>query len=61
MKTLIRITSSYFCAGIEVEDQHVVNTAPILKYMNGWSMSQVIDYVKKNLWTLKVVEKWSEL
>ncbi len=41
---LYRITSSYFCAGIEVDklSEKIVEAAPILKYVIGWYISDAI-------------------
>jgi hypothetical protein len=52
---LIRISSSYFVAGIILEDKVVVKCAPILRYMRGWSGSDVINYCNKKGWHIEVL------
>ena len=47
---LLRIVSSYFCAGIILEDKTVVKTAPILHYMLGWNETKVQSYCRKKGW-----------
>ena len=61
---LVRITSSYFCVGIVFEGiygkgDRVVKTAPILKYMMGWSMDDVIKYMRKKGWKGELLEPFS--
>jgi len=41
---LIQIISNYFCAGILIENGYVIETAPILKYMKGWTQEKVVRY-----------------
>jgi hypothetical protein len=53
---LLRITSSYFCAGVGVVDDIAVNTAPILKYMNGRSLWWIKKYCEKKKWELEVYD-----
>ena len=50
-KSLIRIESSYFVAGIVIDQNgQVVKAAPIVKYMVGWNTEKVETYCKKRGW-----------
>lgn len=50
-----RIESSYFVAGIEVENNLVTNSAPIIKYMVGWHVDRVWKYCLSKNWNLERV------
>lgn len=50
-------TASNFTAGIVLEDNVVVKAAPIVKYMNGWTLSRVEDYCRKRHWRWTKVTK----
>lgn len=51
---LVRITSKYFCAGLELNDKLVcVNAANIIKYMNGKTFKWVISYCHKKNWKIE--------
>lgn len=39
-----------FCAGVELKGSIVVKTAPILKYMLGWSVERVYSYARNRGW-----------
>jgi hypothetical protein len=43
---LVRITSDDFCAGVIIENDHVVETAPILKFTLGWHRSRFVTYFR---------------
>lgn len=47
---LLRITSSYFCAGVVLADGVAVRAAPIVRYMLGWSDSSVRRYCHNKGW-----------
>lgn len=53
MKThvLVRITGPWFVAGLVAEDGRVIEAAPILKYMMGWTGRQVRLYCEQRGWT----------
>lgn len=53
---LLRITSSYFCAGIITVNDIVVKYAPILKYMKGRSIWWIERYCKKKKWELEIYD-----
>lgn len=50
---LIRITAPHFCAGVQVSlpNLGVTETAPILRYMKGWTVFEVENYCDKKGWT----------
>lgn len=48
-----RITAPHFCAGFEVVDGLVVRTAPILKYMQGYTLYWVMRYCLTKQWYLE--------
>lgn len=47
----VRITSGYFCAALIAQDGRVVQTAPILSYMIGWTGRRVARYCAQRGWT----------
>jgi len=54
---LYRITAPYFCAGIFTNPQgQVIYGAPILKYMSGWSINKVMNYVSYKQWEIEEVK-----
>lgn len=55
---LYRITSPRFVAGFEAtaELRVVINSAPILRYMQGWSINKVKEYCRKKHWRLKELD-----
>lgn len=44
---LFGITGPTFVAGIEIKNNKVCKTAPILNYMKGWTFEDVVDYCEK--------------
>lgn len=54
---LVQITSSYFCAGIVLEDDVCTEAAPILKYMRGWGRLRIRDYCRSKGWKAVIVSK----
>lgn len=47
---MIQIDAGYFCAGIVLSKGIVTVSAPIVKYMLGWSRQMVINYCIKKRW-----------
>jgi hypothetical protein len=48
---LIRVESKYFVGGCIVNRSgRVEAAAPIMKYMEGWTISHVYEYCKKKGW-----------
>lgn len=54
-RSLYRISARHFVAGFEAEEGRVVFSAPILRYMVGWSLGHVRDYCKTKRWKLECV------
>jgi hypothetical protein len=53
---LYQIDAGYFCAGIGTDDQNrVVEAAPILRYMVGWSLASALDYSERKGWAVTPV------
>jgi hypothetical protein len=48
---LIRIVARHFVAGLVAKDGKVVEAAPILRYMIGWTGKKVADYCAKKGWS----------
>ena len=49
---LLRITSKYFCAGLEVGGR----CAPILSYMRGWTEDRIRKYCERKNWECEEVD-----
>lgn len=56
-ETLVRITASHFVAGIIVKNDRVTLSAPILKYMRGWTSDRVRQYCKEKGWRASIVKE----
>jgi hypothetical protein len=57
-KTLYVIQAPHFYAGIVFQDEIVVESAPIISYMKGWSREKVEQYVQHKHWHInRVPEK----
>jgi len=53
---LWRITAPHFCAGIFIWNGTVMDTAPILRYMKGYSPSWIAGYCTRKGWQIEYVE-----
>ena len=53
---LIRISSTYFVAGLILDNGIVIKSAPIIKYMIGWSEDKVNSYIIKKGWKKDIIE-----
>lgn len=51
--TTYLITSPHFCVGVVVSHDHVVQTAPIIKWTLGKPFANVRDYCRKRGWTIE--------
>ena len=49
------IDAPHFYCGIVLRQDHVVEAAPIVKYMKGWSRDRVREYCQKKNWKVAVV------
>lgn len=52
---IIRIVAPHFVAGALLEPSGVVRTAPIIKYMVGWTRDKVFGYCKSKGWSAEVI------
>jgi hypothetical protein len=51
MTRLYRITAPHFCAGVLVDALHcVVDAAPIVRYMVGWTDERMAGYCARRGW-----------
>jgi len=48
---LLQITTSYFCAGVEVSGR----AAPIIRYLKGRSEKEITEYCKRKGWKVEIV------
>jgi hypothetical protein len=49
-ETLIAIDAPHFYAGLVAQDGKVIEAAPIIGYMLGWTGKQVANYCAKKGW-----------
>lgn len=48
---LYQIETTYFTAGLVINGQGlVIDAAPIIKYMMGWSEKRAMDYIREKGW-----------
>ena len=52
---LLRITAPHLCAGLVLKDDVVIEAAPILKYMQGWTYNKVLNYCWLKKWNIERV------
>jgi len=53
---LMRITSSYFCAGVILNSKEIIiETAPILKWSKGRDLWWFEKYCKKKKWGMEII------
>ena len=52
---LLRISSNYFVAGIEIKNNKIISIAPIIKYMINWSMPEIKKYCKQKNWKIETI------
>jgi hypothetical protein len=57
IETLAAIDAPHFYAGIVLQDDVVVEAAPIVRYMRKWSRDRVRDYCKEKGWKISVVHQ----
>lgn len=46
----IQVSSSYFVAGLKARDSIIFEAAPILKFMEGWTLGRVKTYCQEKGW-----------
>jgi hypothetical protein len=47
---MVWISAPHFTAGVGLDRGRVASAAPILKYMKGWTLEQVIGYARERGW-----------
>ena len=58
MISTLYVDSGYFFAGVVLERDRVINAAPIIKYMVGWTEAGVRGYANKRGWACgRVIEQ----
>ena len=60
VKQLLQVKNNYLCAGLVIENEVVVEAAPILKYMIGWTCSRVMGYCTYKNWEYEICGKEKE-
>jgi len=55
METLAEIDAPHFNCGIVLQNDRVVEAAPIVKYMKGWTRMRVRSYCRDKGWKVSVV------
>jgi hypothetical protein len=60
-ETLVQIRSRNFVAGIVLIDDKVVETAPILRFLKGWSGQRVWEYCARYRWEVETVRESQQL
>lgn len=50
---LLQLTAKHFCARLIVQNGRVTVTAPILRYMAGWTVARVRQYAVGKGWTVE--------
>ena len=56
MNSLYQIKAKHFVAGLETKHSVVIFTAPIIKYMVGWSLERVKEYCQRKEWELNYIK-----
>lgn len=59
-ETVIQIEAPHFVAGAVLEDGKVWWSAPIIRYMRGWSRNKVVTYCKRKTWHLTFLKDEQE-
>lgn len=57
---LVRITAKHFVVGVVIVNNRVVKAPPIVGYMHGWSLSEVMNYSSRKGWSAIEVSEPSE-
>lgn len=52
---LIQITAPHFCAGLVLVSDIVMLAAPIVKYMQGWTLLRVQAYCAQKRWKEEII------
>jgi len=54
-ETLAVIVAPHFYCGIVLREDRVIEAAPIVRYMRGWSRDRVREYCAGKRWKVSVV------
>ena len=54
---LIKIEAPHFVAGAVVDRNILVISAPIIKYMAGWTVNKAVAYCDSKGWTYQIFEQ----
>ena len=57
IETLAVIDAPHFYCGIVLREDKVIETAPIVRYMKGWSRDRVREYCREKQWKVSVVSE----
>lgn len=52
-----QIKSSYFTAGLIIQNGFVTHAAPIIKYMRGWEIFRVKSYCIRKNWEIEFLDE----
>lgn len=52
---MIQITADHFCAAVTVQNNKVVSTAPILRWMIDWDVEKVLWWCNKKKWKYEFI------
>lgn len=52
---LLRLDAPHFCCGAIVRDDHVIRTAPIVRYLLGWKASRLTRYCQGRGWRVEAI------
>jgi hypothetical protein len=44
---LAQVTTDHYCAGLVIEDDHVIEAAPIIKWTIGWHRYRLLKYFRE--------------
>jgi len=53
---LYQVTSDYFCAGLVTENNIVIKAAPIIAWMVGKILNNILPYIEKKQWKIMKIQ-----
>jgi hypothetical protein len=60
-ETLVLVEAPRFTAGLVLHDNVVIKTAPIARYMVGWSLDKLRKHCERKQWKIKMVgDRWTK-
>jgi len=60
MNGIINIEGGFFNAGVVITDNRVTLVAPIINYMLGWTVEQVLEYAAKRKWQCSLLRETTQ-